>query len=186
NCIVCGSELPVSGKVCPECGTETEENAKYCPKCGYHFTEESMSTKTCPVCKGVIDKNAKFCPQCGAVLTKVNSNQSQNKSFDRASKVSFILGLIALGCTTIFATFFVVGIVLGIAAVILGIIGLVKKEDKTKSVLGLVFGALGMVIGIAILVIIIIIMSNTAYYLQAYEDYLDQMNELVKIIIYLI
>lgn len=131
---------------CQNCGNENEDEAKFCKNCGKEIlveevdeninqnpgsdivVSEVVNEKYCKQCGFKIpDDNIKFCPSCGAPTSKtMNANEQglvlkPGKSAFLAALLSFFiigLGQVYIGLTK-------KGIMLFIAAIVCGILGLV-------------------------------------------------------------
>lgn len=109
---------------CKQCGKVIDENLKYCPFCGAEQSEQIKQTFVSPSYSTPVPKKSK--PNTNAI-------------------VGFVIALISL-----FLNF--AGLV-GIAAVIVSVIGLIKVDDcngngKSMSIVGIVIGAVSILYGL--------------------------------------
>ena len=117
--------------LCKNCGTQVNDDVKFCQNCGseivHENSENANKTKFCANCGFKMDENVKFCPSCGAPTSKtMNANEQglvlkPGKSAFLAALLSFFiigLGQVYIGLTK-------KGIMLFIAAIVCGILGLV-------------------------------------------------------------
>ncbi|MBR1477896.1 MAG: zinc-ribbon domain-containing protein [Lachnospiraceae bacterium] len=120
---------------CSKCGAEISTMESFCPKCGAMISMGSGATKT--------NSNN----QNDNTVT-VTDNGPQNQSI--FGIISMVLGIVGL---CLFCVWFI-GLPLGIAALVLGLIG-VKKGGEYKTgmaVAGIIMGSLALVISAAMLI----------------------------------
>ena len=97
-----------------------------------------------------------------------SSGKGQGQGFGIASMVCGIISLI--GCCGLYY----VSIPCAIAAIVLGIVQIVKNESKGMAIAGIICGAIGLIISIIIVIAAIVFVSSGAYN----EFYQEIMNEL--------
>lgn len=85
--------------------------------------------------------------------TNYGSGKGQGKGLGIASMVCGILSILTICCMAVVPFFVCAPVVLGIVAVVLGIIQIVKNESKGMAIAGIICGIVGILIFIAVLVI---------------------------------
>ena len=126
---------------CSNCGTKVEETWNACPKCGTALGS------------GV---NLQSTPQ---YHTATYTQAAQKPSSWKKHKHSALALIFAnIGLFGILFTGF--GIIFGILAIAFGIKGIRRDEDRVMAILGMVVGAIDLILGIIVLVIVISIISN--------------------------
>lgn len=116
-------------KYCPKCGKENKDDANFCVSCGHNFVTNTDNFQGMP-------------------------NPEIVKPVSTLGLVSMICGIISLASLVVCCFLPVVALITGPIAVITGIIYLVKHKDQNKNqaILGIVLGAIGLVLGIVILI----------------------------------
>ncbi len=120
--------------ICKVCNAENKPNAAFCENCGATLEQETVVTKSC------------------------NSDVPATDPGKTLSLVSLILGIAAIVFGTICSCVFsclggLIPMVLGVVAIILGILGMNKSKAagfNNKQ------GMVGMILGIATIVIVVI------------------------------
>lgn len=120
----------------------------------------------CMICGSVVEDVSGICPVCGSVLGRStqmpynyqNPNMGAPGIYSGAGKKKIVFSVLSI-VLAVFGLFFMccvpwLGILFSIAAIVLGIIALVKKHIKVPAILGLVFG------GIAVLISLIALVMN--------------------------
>ena len=130
--------------ICQKCGKELNENFQVCPYCGSPIQQDVN-----------IQRNASYnygnqqMPQSGSYSYENHSDYAQQpKKKNTIGILSLILGIAGLLLSCV-----IVGIVPAIAAVVLGIIGIVKNNGKGQSIAGIVCGIIGILIFLFALII---------------------------------
>lgn len=119
----------------------------------------------CQKCGKELNDDFQVCPYCGGqIIRNVNTNQQQfqptpqmpqsgsysygNGQYAQPKKNSGVLGILSMifGIIGMITSCLFVGIIPAIAGIILGIIGIAKKNGKGKSIAGLVCGIIGVII----------------------------------------
>lgn len=150
-CAYCGEKIKENAneklnnlQVCPVCNAETN-GEKFCHKCG-----AQLENLFCTNCGKKLAPNSQFCNECGhSVLNRGTSNNTNNSSIALAGFICSIVGM------------FILPVVLGIIALILGIIGRnqdnisekSRKQATTAIVLGIIdiiltFVYVGFIVGL--------------------------------------
>ena len=97
---------------------------------------------------------------------------------------AMILGIVAVVGALIFGWLPFVGgiitILVGAAAVVLGIIALRKKQSKGMSLTGLITGGVGVLIGIGIVITWAAVFSSVGSELDSYSDSLDELQSEIE------
>ncbi len=119
---------------CTYCGKEVEESWNACPTCGNSLKE-----------KEITQSQLRPRPRMTSPPQTIQARPSQrgftssgNNNYGIASLISAVFGLL-------FAAFFLAP-VLGIAAVILGILGINRDENNALALIGIVVGILDIAI----------------------------------------
>ena len=129
--------------------------ATFCSKCGAEI----------PIGEG-------FCPKCGNMIS-VSGNTASSinvNNMNKGNKKQSVVGITAgaLGIAGVLLAFFGIGVFLGIAALVLGIIGIAKKQEYKigMAVTGIVTGGICVFVGI----ILIIALAMEAGREEGYND----------------
>ena len=110
-------------QVCPVCKAVTNGD-KYCHNCGKYLLEEENGYK--------LDENARFCNKCGNRCDQQNFNDYNNQErYEENEGKDSTVALIGLICSIV--GLFVVPLLLGIASIVLGIIGKCQSDISEKS-----------------------------------------------------
>ena len=129
-CQKCGKELNENFQVCPYCGSPIQQDVNIQQNASYNYGNQQM-------------------PQSGSYSYGNQSNYAQQpKKKNAIGILSLILGIAGLLLSCV-----IVGIVPAIAAVVLGIIGIVKNNGKGQSIAGIVCGIIGILIFLFALII---------------------------------
>lgn len=134
----------------------------------------------CKNCGCLISKNAVICPNCGVQVNELNISPNNIKK-DHVSNVdlsktsgmsiaSLVLGIVSIAFSIIpFSLFLWLIIPMGIVAIVLGIIDLVKIKNKessplgkSKNIAGIVLGAIAPLVNLVWSILFIIIMVSTS------------------------
>ncbi len=176
KCNSCGAVVADTFTDCPVCGAKLTANAN--PTEGGQNWQNSNPTQysTCMHCGTQMPQGAAFCPNCGASRTAnafvnnaqtsyVNVNpsyppQQQKDSYDGMAIASMIVSIISMICCG-------VGLLSGIVGLILGIVGLKSKSKKSFAIVGIVIGALTIVMNIGFIISFLI---EDYYSFYFYED----------------
>lgn len=131
--------------ICQKCGKQLNDDFNLCPYCGYKVRQDAN------MCIGQSPED-----QQGGSYNFVNQQIPQNSQYNSVNQapstnvkknnkaigiLSLIFGIIGLLLSCIF-----IGIVPALIAIILGIIGLCKRNGTVLSTFGLLFGIIGIVI----------------------------------------
>lgn len=121
---------------CTKCGAEIPVGEGFCPKCGNMV---SIAGNAAP---------QTFQPQMNAA-SNANVRNGEKKKQSVIGIVAGILGIVSLLLSTVG-----IGFLVGIAAVILGVIGITKKHEYGigMAVTGIITGGLAMLIGLMVIV----------------------------------
>ena len=129
-CQKCGKELNENFQVCPYCGSPIQQDVNIQQNTSYNYGNQQM-------------------PQSGSYSYGNQANYAQQpKKKNTIGILSLILGIAGLLLSCV-----IVGIVPAIAAVVLGIIGIVKNNGKGQSIAGIVCGIIGILIFLFALII---------------------------------
>ena len=129
-CKKCGKELNENFQVCPYCGSPIQQDVNIQQNASYNYGNQQM-------------------PQSGSYSYGNQANYAQQpKKKNTIGILSLILGIAGLLLSCV-----IVGIVPAIAAVVLGIIGIVKNNGKGQSIAGIVCGIIGILIFLFALII---------------------------------
>lgn len=111
----------------------------------------------CHRCASPIEEDAVFCPICGASLRQPEVYSCQPQAYPAndpkwAAITALVLGIVStlLPC---------MAMITGVLAVIFGIIG-IKSSQKAMSIIGLVFGAVGLLLFLLIVSFYIYMIVN--------------------------
>ena len=119
----------------------------------------------CQKCGKELNDDFQVCPYCGGqIIRNVNTNQQQfqptpqmpqsgsysygNGQYAQPKKNSGVLGILSLifGIIGMATSCLVIGIIPAIAGIVLGIIGIAKKNGKGKGIAGIACGIIGVII----------------------------------------
>lgn len=156
QCMICGSIVEDVSGICPVCGgalgRSTQVNAT---NSGSGYGQSSNPGQP-------VYQNGGF--GYGQPYNYQNPNQTMNPSVPQ-KKLFSILSIVLAGIGVLTMCFPVVSILFCLAAVVLGIIALVKKQIKAPAILGLIFGGLFLLIGFVCLVMNLMLQSviNTGF-----------------------
>ena len=119
----------------------------------------------CQKCGKELNDDFQVCPYCGGqIIRNVNTNQQQfqqtpqmpqsgsysygNGQYAQPKKNSGVLGILSLifGIIGMATSCLVIGIIPAISGIVLGIIGIAKKNGKGKGIAGIVCGIIGVII----------------------------------------
>ena len=118
-------------QVCPVCKAVTNGD-KYCHNCGKYLLEEENGYKFCNKCGNKLDENARYCNKCGNRCDQQNFNENNNQErYEENEGKDSVIALIGLICSIV--GLFVVPLLLGIASIVLGIIGKCQSDISEKS-----------------------------------------------------
>ena len=92
--------------------------------------------------------------------SEYNSGKGQNTGLGIASMVCGIVAIPIMCCTNVGS---ILSIILGIVAVVLGIVQIVKNEQKGMAIAGIVCGAVAVVVCIALVVLGTYMISTGLY-----------------------
>ena len=121
---------------CSNCGTKVEQTWNACPKCGTALGGSVISQKT-PL-------------QYAQPVQQQYGKPSSGKKHTHS-----MLGLI-FGAISLFLIIIpIIGIILGVLAIIFSLIGLTSDQDNVMAVIGLIAGIMSIISGIAIIVFIL-------------------------------
>ncbi|MFW9822454.1 MAG: zinc-ribbon domain-containing protein [Candidatus Thorarchaeota archaeon] len=128
-CYNCGAEVEDSWKICPNCGKDLKES---------HVPQPQPTTQVQPP------------SQQPETVKKTISSGGQN-----------LYGAVALICGVVglIVSFVMIGIFVGLLAIVLGGIGISKDENNTMAVIGLILGIIDLVVAIIIFLFIFAIFS---------------------------
>jgi len=132
---------------CPNCGQEAPEGAAFCPYCAAPLQEGTSAPPTQP---------AQAPPTPAYAVPAVPTRTS---GLAIGGLVTGILGII-ISCV-----FWPIGVILGLAGLVLGILGLneIKKQPgmqgKEMAIIAIVLGALGLVIALLAVVGVIALIT---------------------------
>lgn len=122
-CKKCGKELDDEFQVCPYCGSPIQKDVNNQQNTSYNYGNQQIT-------------------QSGSYNNWIQTNHTQQaKKKNAIGILALILGIAGLLLSCLF-----VGIVPAIAAIVLGIIGIVKNNGKGQSIAGLVCGVIGTII----------------------------------------
>ncbi len=174
-CPNCGKKLIEDARFCDNCGREisqreidalhelkerqsqvAEPQAKeefFTPPPEAKTEETQEQDRICPYCKSKVKSTAVYCPVCKSYLAKGGAPVKEPKKDNVPALVGFILSLISF--------FMPEGLIwlelaMGVAALVLGIIGLVqvnggKGRGKGFAIAAIVFGTLALLNGFEVL-----------------------------------
>ena len=128
---------------CPICNQIINKNSNFCSNCGNKInTNETL--KECPHCSSLNKEQNKFCVKCGKNLTEqLIENEPKDKDL---GVLSLVFGIITLFSITLERAAFLL-MPLGIVSIILAIANF-KRGSKVKTLLGLIFASLGLLVDI--------------------------------------
>lgn len=126
---------------CSNCGTKVDQSWNACPKCGTALGGGLDSQST---------------PQ---YYTPSYTKEVQKPSGWKSHKHS-ALALIFANIGLFGGLFTGVGIIFGILAIFFGITGIRRDEDRVMAILGIIVGAIDLILGIIVLIIVISFLST--------------------------
>ena len=168
-CPNCGKKLIEDARFCDNCGREisqreidalhelkerqaqaAEPQTKeefFTPPPEVKTEEKQEQERSCPYCKSKVKSTDVYCPVCKSYLAKGGAPTKVPKKDNIPALVGFILSLISFFMPE---TLPVLGILTGIASLVLGIIGLAqvgagKGKGKGFAIAAIVFGVLTVV-----------------------------------------
>lgn len=97
------------------------------------------------------------------------SGKGQGTGLGIASMVCGILSIVLLCCVPY------APIILGIVAIVLGIVQIVKNEKKGMAIAGIVCGAVGLVVYVLLVGVVAYMIST-----EGYEEFLEYYNEIMS------
>ena len=122
---------------CTYCGNEVEESWNVCPKCGTNLKETEIP-------------QAQPQLQPGPYHPLYQSSQQQRQQYQSAPTPSkgYNYGTIALICGIIGipAGFLYFGPVLGVIAIVMGVMGIARDDNASIAAIGLIFGIIDFVL----------------------------------------
>ena len=124
--------------LCKNCGTEVG-NSKFCPNCGVPLANETDSNRANT--QDIIAKNASnYNPYQNTNQPTNLPNQQPPASKSNIGIYALLLGIAGLvfSCVSSF------GILLDIAGIVVGIIGIVQKHKKGCAIAGIICGIIGL------------------------------------------
>lgn len=174
---------------CYRCGQRLADGAKHCPGCGAaifydengpldgSFSRDPGRPEDASYSYGGYQDNTQYqygdagqssgnAYQYGNYQTSQYYAPPEKTSKDTCALISMILGIVSL----VLCCSPVIGVILGIAAIVLGIIGLKAPQRKGMAIAGLAVGIIGLLISGAML-------AGTVYYAshpELLEEYLDK------------
>lgn len=156
-------------KYCSNCGKENNDDARFCLNCGAKFGEDNSTTPVVNV-DGINENN--YYTQQPYVKTTVESKSN-------LGKVSMILGIIAVVLSVVCCCCYPLGYILGPAALITGIVSLVKRpySQKGMAIAGVVLGAFALMFALVITLMspeIIEGIKEAAYQICAEDPYSEE------------
>lgn len=137
-CAYCGEKIKKDSNeelnnflLCPVCKAQTN-GEKFCHKCG-----AQLENLFCTNCGKKLEPNSQFCNNCGhSVYNRSTANNTNNSSVALAGFICSIVGL------------FILPLLLGIIALVLGIIGRnqdnISKKSKNQATTAIVLGIIDM------------------------------------------
>ena len=135
-CQKCGKELNNDFQICPYCGSAIQSTVN-----NHQFQQNQQNT--------YYNYGNQQMPQSGSYRYGNQANYAQHpKKKNTIGILSLILGIAGMLLSCV-----IVGIVPSIAAVVLGIIGIVKNNGKGQSIAGIVCGIIGILIFLFALII---------------------------------
>lgn len=128
---------------CPICNQIINKNSNFCSNCGNKInTIEKL--KECPNCLSLNKDQNKFCVKCGKNL---NEEPTENEPKEKDLGVlALVFGIISLVSISLERAAFLL-MPLGIVSIILAIANF-KRGSKVKTLLGLIFASLGLLVDI--------------------------------------
>ena len=128
---------------CPICNQIINKNSNFCSNCGNKInTNEKL--KECPNCSSLNKDQNKFCVKCGKNLNE-EPTENEPKEKDLGVLV-LVFGIISLVSISLERGAFLL-MPLGIVSIILAIVNF-KRGSKVKTLLGLIFASLGLLVDI--------------------------------------
>lgn len=129
-------------KYCEKCGKENIDENKYCVRCGQQLNNDIQENNIEEV---VVEENYNI----------ENVSSDNHKGVNTVANLSFILGIISIGCLGV-PMGIPFGIVISLFAITTGIVSLVRKRNinTKKAILGLVFGSVTLIISIILFIVI--------------------------------
>mgnify|MGYP003296782807 CR=1 FL=1 len=130
-------------KYCEKCGKENIDENKFCISCGQKFENNIQEENV----EEVIAEEENYNVE--------NVSLYKPKEVNTLANLSFILGIISIGCFGV-PVGLPFGIVISLFAITTGIISLVRKRkiNTTKAILGLVFGSVTLIVSIIMFIVI--------------------------------
>ena len=126
----------------------------------------------CSSCGIKVDPSWNACPECGTALggrgisqptpqyyTQPYTQAAQQPSGWKSHKHS-ALALIFANIGLFGGVITGVGIIFGILAIVFGITGIRRDEDRVMAILGIIVGTIDIILGIIVIIIVISIISN--------------------------
>jgi len=126
----------------------------------------------CSSCGIKVDPSWNACPECGTALggrgisqptpqyyTQPYTQAAQQPSGWKSHKHS-ALALIFANIGLFGGVFTGFGIIFGILAIVFGITGIRRDEDRVMAILGIIVGTIDIILGIIVIIIVISIISN--------------------------
>ena len=134
-------------EVCPNCKAITN-GEKYCHNCGKYLLDDDGNYKYCSKCGNKLNINAKFCNKCGNYCEQQNSSVNNNEEeYESNEGTNSPIALAGLICAIV--GLFVFPYILGIAAIVLGIIGRcqenISSRSKKQAVASIILGVIIMI-----------------------------------------
>ena len=126
---------------CSNCGTKVEQTWNACPKCGTTLGGGISSQST---------------PQY--YTTSPTQTAPKPSSWKKHKHSALALIFANIGLFGVVLTGF--GIIFGILAIVFGITGIRRDEDRVMAILGIVVGAIDLILGIIVLIIVINFLIN--------------------------
>ena len=126
----------------------------------------------CSSCGIKVDPSWNACPECGTALggrgisqptpqyyTQPYTQAAQQPSGWKSHKHS-ALALIFANIGLFGGVFTGVGIIFGILAIVFGITGIRRDEDRVMAIIGIVVGVIDIIFGIIVIIIVVSVISN--------------------------
>lgn len=148
---------------CANCGTEIPVGEGFCPKCG-QMVDIGMGNASLQV-----QQQRGFQPQMPN--QQMNTGHTVNGPVKKQSAIGITAGALGIAGALLFAVPGI-GLLLGIAALILGIVGLSKKNEyKTGMALtGVITGSIAVVLGLIMLMVMMYTVGSDAGWDDGYDS----------------
>jgi hypothetical protein len=144
--------------ICPNCGSENKDDVNQCTFCGQRLAPKNGS--------GAENTYGWSNPTNGNQNFNVQPNQNPYQNQPKASNGLAITSMV-LALVSIILSCFIpyLSVPMDIAAIILGIVSLVKCKNASKgmAITGIVVGAIMLIFGVLIIVMAVYLVSSGAY-----------------------